>query len=708
MKRTVLMLAIASQSALAVEVSEFFTHDMVLQRDKPAAVWGRAAAGEKVCVRYGEPSWFFGLGDTTVETTAGADGRWRVELKPMAACAEGKALHVIGERGETCFTNVVVGDVWVCSGQSNMQMPLSGDNPFWRAANHLDELANCGDPLLRVIRIPWRTNGVRPEEDLEPAGPWYAVSPETALKNELSACAYFFGRQIRRDEKIPVGLVQVPWSGSSIKPWISLEGYRAAGLESFVRQIEGFAKRMKDPKANPLDCCYSGRDAARQQAAWRARFDGFDPAATGAALANWARADYDDSAWKACPDVQGDMVPSPHPWENGKLVKGGAFPPGKDGVQWYRQAVTLTPAQAGGDAELHLGNVDDEDTTWFNGEKVGSCTYCMAKRVYRIPARLIRPGRNVIAVRAVDVKMYGCFNMPEEQRLVLCDGKAIPLAKGWKERIEYVVDPGKIGTMPTFDVWRSAKPSAMYNGMIAPFASAAVKGVIWYQGCSDAGQPEYWDWQKALIASWRTAFRDESLPFIVTELSGYEGHQPANPRADDFWKALPCKPSKDVSFAVTREIQSLASRRIPNVGVAVTIDIGNHSDIHPRNKQDVGRRLALEAERIAYGRDVVSRGPTFRGAAFDGGVATVSFDHADGLATSDGLEPGAFALQDEKGVWHWAKAKIAGETVVVSAPDVAKATAVRYAWAMYRGDCNLVNGAGLPADPFRSDAPEYK
>lgn len=692
----------ASPSFAAVELDPLFTDGMVLQRGDRTRVWGTASPGEKVCVRYGEPSWFFGLGDTTVETTAGEDGRWSVRFESLSACDEGRTLYVIGGDSELCLTNVVVGDVWVCSGQSNMEMPVTGDGPFWRAANHLEEVAAAQDPLLRVFRIPWRLNAINPECRVE-GGPWVvAVGRENFRKAKISASAYFFGRQLRRDVKVPIGLIQVPWSGSNIQPWISYSGYVNAGLGKEVRALDhryANAAKVKEAKDWKAKYVYSGAEFETELANWRKAFFASSPKMTAEATNKWWRAEFNDSDWEPVRDVQGDMVPSPHPWDNGKLVKGGAFPPGKDGVQWYRQSVSVKADCAGQDAELHLGNVDDEDETWFNGVKVGARGDCMAKRVYRIPARLVKPGNNVIAVRAVDLKMYGCFNMPEEQRLVLADGTSYPLAKGWKAKIEFIANTKQIGEYPTPKMGEAYCSTAMFNAMINPIARLAVTGVIWYQGCSNAGQPAYYDLHKALIADWRRAFDLPQMPFLIVQLASYEGHQPANPRKDDFYLSEPCK--ADYPFALTREIQARVRDDVENVGLAVTMDIGDHSDIHPRNKQDVGRRLALEAERIAYGRNVVSQGPRFAGAEFAGGKAIVSFTHAEGLTTSDGKAPGAFALGGRDGKFAWATAKIVGDRVEVSSPEVKDPVAVRYAYVSYRGDCNLVNGAGLPAEPFR-------
>ena len=293
----------ASSSFAAIELNPLFTDGMVLQRGDRTRVWGTAAPGEKVRVRYGEPSWFFGLGDTTVETTAGEDGCWSVRFGSLSACDEGRTLHVIGGDSELCLTNVVVGDVWVCSGQSNMEMPVTGDGPFWRAANHLEEVAAAQDPLLRVFRIPWRLNAINPECRVE-GGPWVvAVGRENFLKARISACAYFFGRQLRRDVKVPVGLIQVPWSGSHIQPWISYPGYVNAGLEKEVRDLDrryANAAKVKDGKDWRAKYAYSGTDFETGMANWRKAFFASDPNTTAEATNKWCRADHTGTV----PDAQ--------------------------------------------------------------------------------------------------------------------------------------------------------------------------------------------------------------------------------------------------------------------------------------------------------------------------------------------------------------------------------------------------------------------
>lgn len=271
--------------------------------------------------------------------------------------------------------------------------------------------------------------------------------------------------------------------------------------------------------------------------------------------------------------------------------------------------------------------------------------------------------------------------------------------------MEFAVDPAVIGFRPLPEPPHSSVPATLFSGMIAPWTKFPIRGILWYQGCHNVGESDYYRLHRFLIRDWRSRWNNPAMPFLLVQLAGYANGSPEHPLPDDFWKKQP--PINDVSIALTREIQA-EMQRLPGVGLATAIDIGEHSDIHPRNKQTLAWRLCREALRVAYGSRELSQGPIFDSMKIEGNSIRVFFRNVGrGLATSDGNPPGAFAVAGEDGKLAWADARIDGDTVVVSSPTVKAPRIVRYGYVTWRGDLNLCNKNGFPALPFRSDKPFY-
>ena len=631
-----MFLPLAPPQASLPFISPALGSHMVMQRGKPNAFWGWAAPGTAVAVE---------VGGQKARAVAGSDGKWIVKVQPPKV--GGPYTVKIDGTQHVELTDVLVGDVWVCAGQSNMEFGLPWAN------DATTEVAAANDPQMRIFLAPHQT-GFAPLPTN--GGTWKPVTPETIAQDGwggFSAVGYHFGKALRREVGVPIGLVQLAWGGTNAESWASREAI--APLKDFNAWFP------------TLDEGASGNGLllSRQVEAWY----GANDLGT---KAEWQRADLDDSGWGAT------SVP------NGFHGLGlDAF----DGVAWFRRTIELTAAQATGAARLALGSIDDADTTWINGQRVGETANWMAPRGYAVPAGTLRAGRNTIAVRIMDTGTVGGFTgRAEDVVLTLSDGTKMPLAGEWR---------GKAGgdfkgaTPYPRDLRGDANvPTSLSNGMVEPEVPLAIRGAIWYQGENNAERAEqYRRVLPAMIGDWRRRFGQGDLPFYIVSLANFTAHKD--------------KPGED-AWAELREAQDLAARTVPNSGLAVTIDVGDAADIHPKDKKTVGERLALIALAKSYGRSVVYSGPTYKSLVLRGSEARVSFDHADGGLLTRGGPLGEFAVAGADHVWHWADARIEGSAVVVSSTAVASPVAVRYAWQS-NPRATLYNGAGLPAVPFRTD-----
>lgn len=606
-----------------------FSDGMVLQRDQPLPVWGTASPGARLQVH---------LAGNAASAVAAADGRWQVQL-PAHPAGGPFELRVQGDDGVVQVREVLFGDVWLASGQSNMEWPLH-DTLEAAAA-----IAQADDAQLRHFKIPKSWSG-EPERTLA-GGSWKAATPANA--GAFSAVGYYFARELRARTGVPIGIIDSTWGGSTIEAWMpaSLQGLDAQQL----------ATRMQAQKA---------RDA-RTLAEVRQR------------LARWT--DVDEQPQWAAPDHDArDWAPATLPglWETAGYA-------GMDGIGWYRAEITLSAAQARQGGSVGVGRIDDSDRTFVNGEQVGTTSMAWnTPRVYPVAAGRWKPGRNVVAVRVEDFGGGGGIHgEPDELFVRLADGSTLPL-QDWR------FHPGKVTV--ALDDDKNQTATLLYNRMIHPLPPFPIKGVIWYQGesnATNAGAFAYRDQFKALIAQWRRDWNAPALPFVWVQLASFGA-------GEDQGDGSP--------WAVLRESQS-AALSLPHTAQAVTIDVGNANDIHPRNKRDVGARLALAARHAAYGETLVYAGPEKRDVRFAGDQATVSFDlQGSALAVrGGGTEVHGFMLAGADRRFHPAQARIEGDRVRVSSAAVAQPVALRYAWRENPEDADLINSQQLPASPFRSD-----
>ena len=610
-----------------------FTDNMVLQRGMADPVWGWAAPGQAVRVS---------IGGKTTRAVAGPDGKWTAKVGPFAAGGPYTLVAGLGNRIIT-LKNVAVGDVWLCSGQSNMEFGIGN------VANPDPVIAAANDPNLRLLTIR-KVIAMSPQALT--SGTWAACTPETIKSqgtwNGFSAVAYFFGQKLRRDTKVPIGLILSSWGGTPAESWVS-EGALRKNVPEFTPQMD----QIDAARVRPINFAQSLAD-------WYTKNDPGTPA-------QWQNPAANDAAW--------ETITAPSLFQDAGL----ADLKGINGVIWYRKTFDLPAGSAGKDAVLHL-MVDDNDTTWINGVQVGATEGYTVLRAYEVPASVLKPTGNVVAVRVLDTGGGGgVWGEPSGLNLTVTGGDVLSLAGTW--RIKLGVALTKTTPLPVAISDNPGFPTTLYNGQISPLVPFGIKGAIWYQGESNSGRDaQYRRLLPALIGDWRTQWGEGAFPFLIVQLAGFAP-------GGDAWPLL-------------REAQWRTSLSVPNTGIATALDIGDPNDIHPKNKQDVGRRLALVAEAKTYGLKVPYAGPVLKALTAAGHAATLTFTHTEGgLVSKSGPALTGFEVAGTDGVFAAADAHLSGNTVIVSSPSVSIPTAVRYAWS---GDpqCSLYNGAGLPAFPF--------
>lgn len=667
--------AFALFGSLSAAPAEYFalhkvySDHMVLQRDREIRISGTAEPGGEVSIEF--------AGEKRT-ATAGADGVWRA-LFPAMKAGGPHSMTVSGKNAALKLEDILIGEVWVCSGQSNMAFTTRS------ARNAEAELAGAANqPKLRLLSVNRRISAGKIAPDVETMG-WELCTPRSAAG--FSAIGYFFGRDLARDLDIPVGMINSTWGGTPIESWISAAGYADAGLDDLADRAAGL------PKTGYAEVLKTRGKALVE---WEKKFFG-DHADAVRAAAGWAK----------------DPLPEPEKWKT-VTVPANLSSYGIDcnGVFWLRKTVNIPEELAGKDLDLSLSTIDDCDEVFFNGEKVGATgidtpQYWSVLRHYPVPGRLVRAGANTVAVRVIDHAFDGGIG-GNARNLYLGTGTTrIPLAgDDWKMRPEFLLEkdfPVRPGAPTDPALYH---PASLYNAMIAGLQRFPVRGILWYQGEGNTGNAKlYARTFPALIESWRKEWNDPGQIFIFAQLSSLEANAPRHqPLPADFYEKLQPRES---NWAALRESQS-SVLRLPNTGMAVTTDVGDPVDIHPTDKQTVARRMRMEALRLAYGRrDLVSSGPQYAGMKVEGNRIRVSFTGTGSGLVARGGALRRFAVAGKDGVFRWAKAEIDGDTVVVSSPEVPEPVAVRYAWDNNPIDANLFNREGFPASGFRSDRPDY-
>ena len=612
-------------------VSPIFGDNMVLQRGKENPVWGWSEPGDKIRVE---------IADKIASGVAGPDRRWQVKIQPPPSA--GPYTIKISGHQTVELHNVLVGDVWLCGGQSNMQVPLRF------ARNGEEEAKTANYPEIRFFSVA--AHPAYHHTDVV-EGSWKVVTPETA--DRVSAVAYYFARKVQQEIHVPIGLIVDALGGTPAEAWTSAAALRP--LNDFdvpLAELERLAATGAPEYGNYVMHWY----------------DQYDVGLKG----NWAAPDFNDSTWKSV-DIPGGFS--------------DLGVPETPAVAWFRKEVVVPGPLSAGRALLFLGSIERMDTAYINGTQVGASAWVENPRVYIIPDGVLRPGRNVVAIRVLKTKPQGGFlAKPEELRIMLGDKTSIPLAGKWKGQLS--VDARPPHPLPiAYENW-PVMPSVLYEGMLAPLAPLSITGALWYQGEQNSERGfQYRRILPAMIEDWRRLFGQGDFPFYIVSLPAFR-HRSETP-TDDTW-------------AETRESQALTAATVRNSCLAVTIDTGDPDNIHPKDKLPVGERLAFCALAKHYGKNVVYSGPTLASVERLPNSIRLYFANTDGGLVVKGTKLEEFAIAGEDRKWYWADAHIEGDTIVVASPSVSNPKEVRYAWQSNPA-ATLFNGAGLPAVPFRTD-----
>lgn len=636
----IIILFLFSFTAFAnITLPKLFGDNMVLQRNKPIRIWGWADAGEKVTVQFNKQQ---------QSTKADKAGKWQLLLQ--AENAGGPFQLTVQGKNKLVIQNILVGEVWICSGQSNMEMPIAG---WGKIVDYEKEIAAADHPFIRQFDVP-NTISTSLKEDVA-GGEWKICQPTNA--GEFSATAYFFARKLYNELKVPIGLINTTWGGTQSEAWTSQQAFAQSDLFKPIAaamqsgDIETILKERSEAMIN--------RIKKRQGS-----FDNTVSAAT------WKDATFDDSNWPT--------MNLPTLWEDQGFA-------GMDGIVWFRKTIQVDEADAGKPATIELAKIDDIDETYINGVKVGGTAQWDALRKYDIPAGVLKAGKNVIAVKVQDDGGGGGIYGDVVSMQLKIGNIRISLSGTWSFRVQSLKGGGNNIMGP------NDYPSLLFNAMINPLLPYTIKGAIWYQGESNAGRAyEYRTAFPLMITDWRQHWQQGDFPFLFVQLSSY-GSAEANSNSGSNWAEL-------------REAQAM-TLSLPHTGMAVTTDIGDANDIHPKNKKDVGLRLAAIALHDVYEKQGEYTGPVYQSMKKEANGLVLSFEHAgSGMLVKDkyGYIKG-FEIAGNDKKFHFAKAATDGQNIIVWCDDVLEPVAVRYNWADDAGEGNLFNKEGFPAAPFRTD-----
>lgn len=617
-----------------IRLPNIFSSNMVLQRNQSIKIWGWADKREKVELL---------LGPVTYETRADREGKWEIIINPMPA--GGPHEIIILGKNDIFLNNILFGDVWICAGQSNMQWTLD------QTGYQESDLNFLNSARVRLFQVPIEMDYL-PREEVA-GGDWKSISADNI--KHFSAVAYHYGKYIHHETGVPIGLISSNLGATAIEAWMSNKTLMR--FDQFVPEIAPHFNRGKNFEQMRTDF-------EQSRTSWESQYYHKGPGIAG----KWYEPTTDLSQWKEA------LVPGY--WEETELGP-------HDGAVWFRREFDLPPEFSEKKFLISLNQIDDYDIAWVNGHKIGETFGRHNFRNYTVDSSLLKATGNVLVVRAFDLGGFGGFSTHAFW------GNPIILGK-WHYRVGAKIDPI---TFPEVDMPNASpfsSPGVLYNANIAPLTRFPIKGVIWYQGESNAGRAsEYRDLFPALIQDWRAKWGQGNFPFLFVQLANY-GVEPLEP-VESTWAEL-------------REAQT-AALELSNTGMAVTIDIGEAGDIHPRNKAEVGRRLGAAALKVAYQQKNIHSGPLYRTHTLQDSTVIIDFEHTGkGLQTPDkyGYVKG-FQIAGAGKVFHWARAHIKGNQVIVSSDAVPNPVAVRYGWADNPGKIDLYNSAGLPASPFRTD-----
>lgn len=636
-----------------ISLPKMFSDGMVLQQNTDATIWGNAAPGEKITVT---GSW-----GQTVNTTADDKGYWRASI-PTPKFGGPYSIEIKGNTTVT-INDVMIGEVWIASGQSNMEMPMEGwgDAPV---ENGPQDIAASANPNIRIFMVE-RAVSFSPEHDLK--GSWKQAAPANTPK--FGATCYYFAKKLNSELGVPVGIINTSWGGTPVESWIPSE--EISTVKEYDNKVKLIAQ-SKSMEASAKEWISKLPQVAKGDKPY-ADLDLKD--------ADLAAKDFDDSQWKE--------MDLPRLYESDPKV--GTF----DGVVWFRKSIEIPQTMAGKDITLSLGAIDDMDRTYFDGTLVGETMTegkYQEKRVYTIPAALATAGRHTLAVRVLDnMGGGGLYDTPETLKFFAADAPnaSVSIAGNWKFLPTaylingifslYDIPSQQFYERPVFPIDLGEQtPTTLYNAMVAPLAGYKIAGAIWYQGEANVGRAkEYTQTFPLMIKAWRDKWQQGAFPFYYVQIAPWNYGD---------------GPSQEI-----REAQRL-SLATENTGMAVTMDIGDNQNIHPANKHDVGDRLAFWALNKVYGKsDVNYSGPLYKSSEVSGSKIVLSFDYADGLKLAS---PKGFEICGADGKYYDATAKVVGDKIELTSPKVKAPVAARYLWTNCTNGEDLFNAAGLPASSF--------
>jgi sialate O-acetylesterase len=621
-----------------VRLPKMISSNMVLQRNTKLTIWGWADPGENVTVKLGKDSY---------SAQADQKGKWSVEIPTQSFNSEPSQIEIQG-KNTIKLENILFGDVWLCSGQSNMEW-----NATMGINNAAAEIAAANYPQIRFITAINEMKKYQANDILSEG--WKVCTPENM--KQFSSVGYFFGRELYNKYKVPIGLISADWGGSPIESWMSFDA---------LKKFDTYKQSVIESEAEVANPEEFERQSQAKIADWILAVNKLDKGLYPNGK-SWASSDFDTKDWI--------VTTVPGAWEKTAL-------PDFDGVAWLRKTIDLPASMVGKDLTLSLSTIDDNDITYFNGEVIGSVNGYNMPRVYTVPASKVKAGKNTIAVRVFDTRGGGgiCGNA---EYVFLSSGKdTLSLVGDW------LINPSvAIKDMPSYPLASNnwSPMATMYNGMVFPIIKFAIKGTIWYQGEANAGEhSKYNKLLTGMIEQWRKDFNNPEMPFLYVQLAG-------------FWANSP-----NATWPYLREAQ-LKTLSVPNTGMAVAIDLGDSTNIHPQNKQDVGKRLALVAMKVAYKDNVQASGPMYQGMASMGDQLAVRFTEiGSGLITKDGKALRGFEIAGSDRKFYPAKATITGNKIILENENVHNPVVIRYDWDNFPKG-NLYNKEGLPASPFRTD-----
>ncbi|MDA3929825.1 MAG: glycosyl hydrolase family 2 [Prolixibacteraceae bacterium] len=658
----ILLLFACESNKNEISLPAIISNNMVLQQNTDAKLWGWSKAGAEIEV---ETSWGF-----EVKTTTNSDGKWEVIVETPSYGGP-YTIEIESGSNEILIENVLIGEVWLCSGQSNMEMPLQGFLPNDTIQGSANTIANSTNPNIRMFTVAKRI-AINPEKNC--VGNWEESKPENA-KN-FSATAYYFGKKLYDELGIPIGLIHSSWGGTPAEAWTSSE---------YIEKIEGFENFSEDLIEAQKNYKTLDEFLNKLESIAITDLPNIDPY-KGIDLndSKYTSADFDNSNW--------ETLPIPSLWEQNEL-------PGFDGIVWLQKEFDFDGDITSNSLKLYLGPIDDMDATYLNGVKIGSNEIAgvyNVERNYSIPANTLKKGTNRVAVRIIDTGGGGGIFGTKAPQITSNKQVVIDLGGEWKylptstfhndHLFQYADDDLSYEASPKMKiVLNQYAPTVLYNGMIEPLLPYSIKGAIWYQGESNIGRgKQYERLFPTMISNWRNNWNQGDFPFYYVQIAPYN-----------------YGPNSNEPTAEIRDAQ-LKTLSLKNTGMVVTMDIGNPTNIHPSNKTDVGERLALWALAKDYNKEIVYSGPIFKKATFQKNVVEIEFDYANSGLVLKG-DANFIEIAGSNGKFYPAKVNITGNKIVASSMKIRNAKQIRYAWA---DDCepNLFNTEGLPASPFKAIA----